>query len=132
MGSAASAREAARLARDGIDRVVDLREEGANVSEWPPQILISHIPMEDHGTPTIAALESVAVTVSDLVKQGHEVLVHCYAGVERTPTVVCAALVMMGWSLSDAYQRVLEVRPEAAPTDGQLDVLRAWSAQLTR
>jgi len=34
--------------------------------------------------------------------------------------VVCAALVMLGWSLRDAYQRVLEVRPEAAPTDAQL------------
>jgi protein-tyrosine phosphatase len=72
------------------------------------------------------------VTVSDLVKEGNDVLVHCQAGVERTPTVVCAALVMMGWSLTEAYQRVLEVRPEAAPTDGQLAVLRALSAELTR
>ena len=86
----------------------------------------------DHGTPTIEALQGAATTVSDLVKQGHEVLVHCQAGVERAPTVVCAALVMMGWSLTEAYQRVLEVRPEAAPTDGQLAVLRALSAELTR
>jgi protein-tyrosine phosphatase len=71
------------------------------------------------------------VTVSSLVKQGHEVLVHCHAGVERTPTVVCAALVMMGWSLTDAYQRVVEVRPEAAPTDGQLSTLRALAADVT-
>ena len=70
-----------------------------------------------------------ATTVSDLVKQGHEVLVHCHAGVERTPTVVCAALMMMGWSLTEAYQRVLEVRPEAAPTDGQLGVLRVFAAE---
>jgi len=130
MGSAASIRHPARLTRDGIDCVVDLREEGANLVEWPPQILISHIPLVDHGTPTIDALQAAAATVSDLVKQGHEVLVHCHAGVERTPTVVCAALVMMGWSLTEAYQRVLEVRPEAAPTDGQLAVLSALSAQL--
>jgi hypothetical protein len=45
--------------------------------------------------------------------------------------VVCAALVMLGWSLPDAYQRVLEVRPEAAPTDAQLAVLRAVSAELS-
>jgi protein-tyrosine phosphatase len=132
MGSAASIRHSSRLARDGIDCVVDLREEGPNVVEWPPQILVSHIPLEDHGTPTIEALQSAALTVSDLVRQGHEVLVHCHAGVERTPTVVCAALVMMGWSLTEAYQRVLEVRPEAAPTDGQLAVLRALCADLTR
>ena len=43
--------------------------------------------------------------------------------------VVCAALVMMGWSLTDAYQRVLEVQPEAAPTDGQLGILRVFAAE---
>jgi protein-tyrosine phosphatase len=130
MGSAASDRHPARLMRDGIDCIVDLREEGANVVEWAPQILIRHIPLTDHGTPSIEALEGAATTVADLVKQGHEVLVHCHAGVERTPTVVCAALVMMGWSLTEAYQRVVEVRPEAAPTDGQLAVLRALSVEL--
>ena len=131
MGSAASVRHAARLRRDGIDCVVDLREEGANVGEWPPQILISHIPLEDHGTPTLEALQAAAATVSDLVKQGHEVLIHCHAGIERTPMVVCAALVTMGWTLTEAYQRVVEVRPEAAPTDGQLAVLRTLAAEFT-
>jgi protein-tyrosine phosphatase len=85
----------------------------------------------DHGTPTVAELRDAAATVSTLVSEGHEVLVHCHAGIERTPMVVCAALVMLGWSLRDAYQRVLEVRPEAAPTDAQLAVLRALSAELS-
>lgn len=83
----------------------------------------------DHGTPTADELRYAAATVSSMVGEGHDVLVHCHAGVERTPMVVCAALVMMGWSLTDAYQRVLEVRPEAAPTDGQLGVLRVFAAE---
>lgn len=128
MGSAASVRNPARLTRDGIDCVVDLRKEAANVVKWPPQILIRHIPLEDHGTPTINELGIAAEAVADLLKQGHEVLVHCHAGVERTPMVVCAALVVLGWSLTEAYQRVLEVRPEAAPTDAQLAALRAFAA----
>ena len=129
MGSAAAARHAARLTRDGIDCVVDLREEGADVGHWPPEVLVRHVPLVDHGTPSADELRDAAATVSSLVGQGHEVLVHCHAGVERTPMVVCAALVMMGWSLTDAYQRVLEVRPEAAPTDGQLGVLRVFAAE---
>src|SRR6202162_6311263 len=88
MGSAASIRNGSRLARHGIDCVVDLREEGANVGEWAPHILITHIPRVDHGTPTSEELRDAAAKVSDLVKQGYEVLVHCHAGVERTPTVV--------------------------------------------
>jgi protein-tyrosine phosphatase len=131
MGSAAAIRHGARLARDGIDCVVDLREEEPEVSQWPPEVVVRHIPLEDHGTPSLGQLRDAAVTVSTLIKQGHDVLVHCQAGVERTPTVVCAALMTMGWSLSDAYQRVLEVRPEAAPTDGQLAALRAFSVELT-
>ncbi len=131
MGSAPRVREAAQLARNGIDTVVDLREEGADVAHWPAQIVVRHIPLVDHGTPTLAQLREVAATVSGLVRQGHEVLVHCHAGVERAPTVVCAALLMMGWPLTGAYQRVLEVRPHSAPTDGQLVTLRALAAERT-
>ena len=129
MGSAPATRQAGRLARDGIDCVVDLREEGADVGHWPPEVVVRHVPLVDHGAPTVAELRDAAATVSTLVSEGHEVLVHCHAGIERTPMVVCAALVMLGWSLRDAYQRVLEVRPEAAPTDGQLGVLRVFAAE---
>ena len=132
MGSAPSASSGARLARGGIDCIVDLREKRTKISNWPSQVLVRHVPLEDHGTPSIGELRDAAVTVSSLVNQGHDVLVHCLAGVERTPMVVCAALMMMGWSLTDAYQRVLEVRPEAAPTDGQLAALRALAAELSR
>src|ERR1700680_3706739 len=116
---------APRPAREGTDCVVDLREQEPDVGHWPPEVVITHLPLQDHGTPTLDELRNAAAMVSTLVKQGHEVLVHCQAGIERTPTVVCAALLLMGWSLPEAYQRVLEVRPEAAPTDGQLATLRA-------
>ena len=131
MGSAPSASSTARLTRDGIDCVVDLREKGTEIGNWPSKVLVRHIPLEDHGTPSIEELRVAAVTVSSLVKQGHDVLVHCQAGIERTPMIVCAVLLMMGWSLTDAYHRVLEVRPEAAPTDGQLAALRALAAELS-
>jgi protein-tyrosine phosphatase len=131
MGTAASVLSGSRLARDGVDCIVDLRKEVTDVSQWPPQVLVRHIPLEDHGTPSVEELRNAGVTVSSLVKQGHDVLVHCHAGVERTPMVVCAALLMMGWSLTDAYQRVVEVRPDSAPTDGQLSTLRALAAELT-
>ena len=44
--------------------------------------------------------------------------------------VTCAALLVMGWSLPDAYQRVLEVRSDSAPTDGQLATLRALADEI--
>jgi atypical dual specificity phosphatase len=131
IGSAAAARHASRLAREGIDCVVDLREEGADAGHWPAGVLVTHVPLVDHGAPTVEELRDTASTVYVLVCQGHEVLVHCHAGVERTPMVVCAALLLMGWSLTEAYQRVLEARPESAPTDGQLATLRALAGELS-
>ena len=130
MGSAPDNRQAARLARDGIDCVVDLREEGTKAGDWPPQVTVRHLALVDHGTPTLDRLREIATTVAGLVEQRHEVLVHCHAGIERTPMVTCAALLVMGWTLPDAYQRVLEVRPDSAPTDGQLATLRALADEI--
>jgi hypothetical protein len=36
----------------------------------------------------------------------------------------------MGWSLGDAYRRVLERRRDAAPTEGQLAALGEFATQL--
>ena len=130
MGSAPDKRQAARLARDGIDCVVDLRQEGTIIGDWPQQVVVRHVALVDHGTPTLERLREIAATVAGLVERRHEVLVHCQAGIERTPMVTCAALLTMGWSLADAYQRVLEVRSDSAPTDGQLATLRALADEI--
>ena len=132
MGSATSVRHASRLVRAGIDCVIDLREERTDVGDWPPQVSLSHLPLVDHGTPTVEELRYCAVAVSEHVKQGQGVLVHCQAGIERTPTVVCAALLILGWSLPDAYRRVVKARPESAPTEGQLATLRSLALELSR
>jgi len=87
-------------------------------------VSVCHLPLADHGSPSLARLREVAEKVVELIRQGHEVLVHCRAGQERAPTVACAVLVLQGWTLSDAFRRVAEVRPMALPTSGQLEALR--------
>ncbi|MBV8529065.1 MAG: dual specificity protein phosphatase family protein [Candidatus Dormibacteraeota bacterium] len=126
VGSAPSSVQVAALVSAGIDAVVDLRAEDDAVRRtWPRHVAVYLEPLRDHGTPSIAELRRAAVALSDLTGSGRTVLVHCHAGVERAPTVACAALVLQGWSLEDAYRRVTEVRPVAAPTDGQLASVRA-------
>ena len=44
MGSAASARSGARLAREGIDCVVDLREKRTKIGDWPSEVLVGLSP----------------------------------------------------------------------------------------
>lgn len=129
VGSAPSSVQVAALVSAGIDAVVDLRaEDDAVRREWPDYITVAVVPLRDHGTPSLDVLGAAATAVSDLMGAGRTVLVHCHAGVERAPTVACAALVQQGWSLEDAYRRVTERRSVAAPTDGQLASLSLVSA----
>jgi protein-tyrosine phosphatase len=58
------------------------------------------------------------------------VLVHCHAGLERRPTAACAALLMMGWPLNEAYETVMAERPQGRPTEEQLAALRAPADEL--
>lgn len=114
-----------RLLRSGIDGVVDVRAEAdPEAHPWPAGVEVRHVPLVDHGTPTVAALRAAAQAVVDLVRDGRKVLVHCHAGQQRAPTVATAALVLMGWTLGDAYAAVSRARPQALPTDGQLIALR--------
>jgi protein-tyrosine phosphatase len=131
IGSASADRHAGRLVRDGINCVVDLRAERERRGRWPQQVVDRHVPLQDHGSPSVEELRTAAGEVVDMLKQGYEVLVHCHAGLERAPTVACASLLLMGWPLTAAYQKVLQAHPGAAPTDGQMAALRAMADQLT-
>jgi protein-tyrosine phosphatase len=129
VGAAPGRRQARLLVGDGIDAVVDLRREQVRANDvWPPGVEVARVGLEDHGSPTAAELRAAANATSGLMRRGRTVLVHCRAGVERSPTVACAALVLHGWSLHDAYTRVLRSRPRASPTDGQLAALRELAA----
>jgi predicted protein tyrosine phosphatase len=125
VGAAPNHRQAQQLVRDGVDAVVDLRIEGDGDAEvWPPGVELVRVGLQDHGSPTVDELRAAAQAVSDLMRRGREVLVHCHAGLERGPSVACAALVLQGWPLNEAFRRVTASRPHALPTEGQLAALR--------
>ena len=133
IGSAPSSVQVATLVSAGIDAVVDLRaEDDAVRRDWPDYIVVRIVALPDHGTPSRDELRAAGTAVSELMGEGHTVLVHCHAGVERAPTVACAALLLQGWSLEDAYRRVVDRRSLAAPTDGQLAALRTLVAAQPR
>jgi len=131
VGSAPSRSQVRRLIAGGITTVVDLRgdDEGGG-SLWPETIVYACVPLRDHAAPSLEELEQAGELVADLMRQGDTVLVHCHAGLERSPTVACAALMLLGWSLRDAYRRVTASRTDAAPTEGQLAALRALADRL--
>jgi protein-tyrosine phosphatase len=132
IGSAPSGSQARRLCQMGVDAVVDLRAERPGELKWPPGVEVRYVPLIDHGTPSVEELRRAADEVRSLQRQGREVFVHCHAGLERGPVVACAALVIQGWALNDAYNRVVASRPRALPTEGQLTALRELAEEVER
>lgn len=70
-----------------------------------------------------------AAWVAERLRAGRRVLVHCVAGVNRSSTVCCAALMLLeGISAEAALGRVRERHPEAAPDPYYWFLLRWLSA----
>jgi protein-tyrosine phosphatase len=67
--------------------------------------------------------------VAERLRAGHRVLVHCYAGVNRSSTVCCATLMFLeGIGPEEALARVRQHHPVAWPDPYHWFILR-WLAQ---
>jgi hypothetical protein len=78
---------------------------------------------------TAEELLAEAAWVVDRLRAGQRVLVHCHAGINRSSTVCCAALMLLeGITADAALARVRERHPEAAPDPYHWLVLR-WLAR---
>jgi protein-tyrosine phosphatase len=74
--------------------------------------------------------DAVAAVVAE-IQRGGAVLVHCYAGRDRTGLVLCGSLMVMeGASAQEALARVRTVRPSALSGPGVLDVLTELEIRL--
>ena len=69
-------------------------------------------------------INKALVIIEELVKEG-PVLVHCYAGVERSP-LICIAWLMKskGLDLDDSLRYLMDVNPGTNPLPKQLNLLR--------
>jgi hypothetical protein len=119
-----------RAERPQLDHVVNL------CGELNPWVLVSGAhrqdrhcykgEMSDGMTP--AELLAEAHWVTGQLRAGRRVLVHCYAGINRSSTLCCAALMALeGLTPEAALARVRERHPEASPDPYHWFVLR-WLA----
>ncbi len=75
-------------------------------------------------------LREEAEWVIERLREGRSVLVHCYAGVNRSSTVACAALILLeGLTAEQALARVRESRPGAQPDPYHWFLLLRLAAQ---
>jgi hypothetical protein len=86
------------LERAGIDLIDFYVEHGLQVI---------HLPIPDFGVPRRAVVERVLQKVIRLANDGHNVAIHCFAGVGRTGTMAaCLAGAVFGDSGREAIRRV--------------------------
>lgn len=116
--SGARAVRPARIAEMGLTCVVNATTELPNAPLEGVRVVAVRVPDEPS-----ADLASHLVDAADLiheeVSRGGRVLVHCVAGVSRSPALVLAYLVRhCGMALREAFLHVRAARPSARPNSG--------------
>lgn len=93
-----------------------------------------HLPIRDVSIPNATfegQWEVVGEELSDRLRRGERVLVHCRGGLGRAGTVAAMLLVELGMRPSEAIVAVRQVRPGAIQTDEQETYVRdrAWTTR---
>lgn len=107
-----------RLVEMGVTHIIDCRIEWSDeeyVAERAPEIKYLQAPHDDNGSRASAKWFDLGVDFAKEALNDEEakVYVHCHMGVNRGPSMAFAILLALGWEPLTAYDRIVEVRPEA-------------------
>ncbi|MCA0457661.1 MAG: dual specificity protein phosphatase family protein [Chloroflexi bacterium] len=107
------------LQRRGITASINMRSEFDDVEAGiaPSQHL--RLVVEDNTPPSLDQLRRGIAFVTEEVRKGGKVYIHCAAGIGRAPTMAAAYLVSTGLTPAQAWAKIEKVRPFIRPTPGQ-------------
>jgi atypical dual specificity phosphatase len=88
--------------------------------------------VEDFGAPTLEQLADMNRTMDrwELEEPEGKMLVHCYAGLGRTGTVLASRLIHKGMSAQETIDIIRAAQPAAIETDEQERVLFDWERRI--
>jgi protein-tyrosine phosphatase len=101
---------------EGINSIVNLLEDGYHEivqDEKEVGFNVLHSPISDFDAPTLDQLIEIVRWIDCEIDNSNTVLVHCYAGIGRTGTVLIAYLIHKGQEMKSAAEEVLKAN--AAP-----------------
>ena len=116
--------------RPQVDAVLNLGEEASRWVKGQSRHFNDRTSSKGEGSNgmTIAEIVDEANWVMEHLKNNQRVLVHCVAGMNRSTTICCAALILLeGLSAEEALARVREHHPWARPDSHHWLMLR-WLA----
>ncbi len=107
------------LQERGVTASVNMRLEFDDVAAGIAPLRHLRLEVEDNTPPTLDQLRRGVAFITDEVKTGGKVYIHCAAGIGRAPTMAAAYLVSTGLSPAQAWKQIKRVRPFIRPTPGQ-------------
>jgi atypical dual specificity phosphatase len=123
------------LKDEGIDLIISLTETPLMqtfIEEYGFSYL--HMPISDFHAPEPEQVDDFVQAVTDAVKAGQRVAVHCAAGKGRTGTMLACYLVAAGsagrQSADDAIEEIRRLRPGSIETDEQEQAVRDYEMRL--
>lgn len=121
------------LAHVGVTAVVDTRAEYCDDVQAMAKehIELLHLPTLDTHPLTVEQLMEGSAWVSEHMKRGGHVLIHCEHGVGRSVLLTSAVLVYDGMHAQDALELVKQKRWQASPNHKQVVRLREFEVACT-
>lgn len=131
VGGAFRTADIPRLQRLGINAIVDCREEASDdaAALGKQGIAFLHLPTPDAHGLSQEALERGVGWVSQRLRQGEKVYVHCSHGVGRGPLLACCVLVASGHTPTEALGLLKSRRWQASPNEEQICSLLEYVGQ---
>lgn len=120
------------LVAQGVRAVLTLTETAAPGDPRAHGLEALHVPIEDFGTPSDEDLARCTAWVREQLAARRPVVVHCFAGVGRTGTVLAAVLVAEGLPPERAIEQVRRARPGSLETTGQVEAVFRLARRLAR
>eukprot|EP01106_Pelomyxa_sp_JSP_P013444 TRINITY_DN4019_c0_g2_i1.p1 TRINITY_DN4019_c0_g2~~TRINITY_DN4019_c0_g2_i1.p1 ORF type:complete len:157 (+),score=46.47 TRINITY_DN4019_c0_g2_i1:70-540(+) len=130
LGGASAASDVKMLEAQGVTHVLTVMRGGLFPPyRWPHAYLLVEVLDWDSED-----LKSHFAECNKFIDEGRaagKVLVHCGAGISRSPTVVIAYLMWkLNLSFNDAYAKVLAARPYIEPNSGFVQQLKLYESEL--
>jgi len=132
VGYAPRSQEALSVIRDrGIGAIVNLCAECYDLHELEKKagFDVRYVPVHDEDAPSMKELEKTLAWITENIKAGKKVLVHCRFGIGRTGTVVAAYLMSEGLSFKAALGKMAHT-PSTPMSRQQFRLLKEYSAAL--
>ncbi|KAL6809645.1 protein-tyrosine phosphatase-like protein [Trichoderma sp. SZMC 28015] len=132
IGPVSAASSVQLLQTNSISHVLSI---GASPSSKVPGVVYDRVSITDSPSSSIAKICDTACDIIETALQSNNgtgrILVHCSAGISRSPTVVTAYLIKhQNMSLRAALGQIVRARPQASPNPGFLRELRDLELQL--